>query len=228
MAMVTTHNASEILEVSPGEVRRLSASGTLQPVKIGGRLLFDTNQIQRIKRMHRTAGRAWSTRTAWAAVELLGGKGTALIDQPRTSRLRSQLRDMDALRFHGLARGRCHTSRYHASPRALDRLTALAHPTGVSVLATDGGARRFGMAAVTTEHRFDGYVLGDKVDMAVNRCRLRLDPAGNVTLRALDAAGLADRVLGSDALVSLDLMDSDDVRERAAGREMLDRLLDAL
>ena len=85
-------------------------------------------------------------------------------------------------------------------------------------------ARRFGLAAVEGSQRVEGYLLGD---FEALQTRLRLDPSaeGEVVIRHVPANVDPSALLGTETVVALDLMDSDNVRERAAGREALDRLL---
>lgn len=216
-----------MLGVTQNEIRRLQAHGSLAGQKVGGRLLFETAELNRLQHSERSAGRPWSPSTAWAALELLSGLGTSLIDQPRTSRLKRRLKELSPDQVHWLARGRARVKRFHASPRALSRVVSLALPTGDSALADDDVAIRFGLAEARNDSHFDGYLTAS-LDRAVSSARLREDPSGNVTLRELPTWNLAERVLGSDALIALDLMDSDDVRERSAGRQRIEDLINDL
>lgn len=96
--------------------------------------------------------------------------------------------------------------------------------SGVSALEQEDLARRLGLAA-GEEHRWvDGYLLGD---LEALQSRLRLEPSaeGEVVIRHVPADVDPSRLLGTETVVALDLMDSDDVRERAAGRDALERLL---
>lgn len=227
MELLSTREVADRLRVTQNEVRRLHASESLTGHKVGGRLLFDVDEVRRLQQTERKAGRPWSTRTAWAAVELLNGEQTTLIDQPRVSRLKKRLRGSTAEQVQWLARGRARTQRFHASQRALGRLASLALPTGDAALYDSGIAGRFGMAAPPVKDRFDGY-LTVSLDDAVAQGRLRLDPSGNVILRELPDPNLVDGRVGTDAVIALDLMDSDDVRERSAGRERINELLRAI
>ncbi|XKH58696.1 helix-turn-helix domain-containing protein (plasmid) [Citricoccus nitrophenolicus] len=227
MELVGTREAAEILGVTQNEVRRLHTSDALTGQKISGRLLFDTSELQRLHQSARAAGRPWSERTAWAALELLSGLGTTLIDQPRTSRLKSRLKSLGAEQVHWLARGRARTGRFRASPRAVGRVATMAQATGDSALSNEAVAFRFGLTSACSDSRFDGY-LTDSLDRVISRARLQQDPTGNVILRQLSDMKLAERALGSDALIALDLMDSDDVRERSAGRHKIQELISGL
>lgn len=224
MVMLTTAEVAERLGVSPREVRRLSFSGMLAGQKIGTALVFDSAEVYRFLRQPRRAGRLWSARTAWAALELLGDRSTDLIDQPRRSRLLAKLRDLEPEQFHRLAVNRAKAHRFQASTRAADRLSLSLSPTGVSTVSDERVARRFGLVGVTSEKRVDGYSRGSLEEL-IRQCRLKPESNGNATIRILPEGLDIDHLLGSTPVVAVDLMDSDEVRERASGRDMLKELI---
>lgn len=75
-----------------------------------------------------------------------------------------------------------------------------------------------------TDSRVEGYLIGD---LAALQSRLRLESSagGEVLIRLVPAEVDPSALLEADTLVALDLMDSDDPRERAAGRDVLDGML---
>lgn len=222
--MLTVAQAAERLGVSRHEVHRLVARGDLTAERAGSVFLLHEDELRRRNAVAKGRGRLWSPVTAWAAVELLDGASTRLIDQPRTSRLRARLRTLSAEEVHRLAGRRAATHRFHASSRARSLLEAALRPAGVSVVAQPEAARRFGLTGVEREGRLEGYLEGD-LDCLVRRCRLTSDAGGEVTVRQVPPdLGLGD-VWGCVPLTALDLMDSVDPRERARGRDVLDELL---
>lgn len=224
MAMLTVAQAADRLGVSRHEVHRLVARGDLTAERVGSVFLLHEKELRRRSAVAKGRGRLWSPATAWAAVQLLDGRPTHLIDQPRTSRLTARLRSLSAEEVHRLAGRRATTHRFHAPPRARALLEAALRPAGVSVVAQPEAARRFGLAGVEQDGRIEGYLVGDLTRL-VRRCRLRSDAGGEVTVRHLPSdLGLVD-VWGSVPLTALDLMDSADPRERARGRDVLDELL---
>lgn len=216
-----------VMEISPREVRRLSANGALAGLNSGGVLTFEQTDVYRLMRTPRRAGRIWSPRTAWAALEMLSGWQTTLVDQPRRSRLLAKLRSIDAEQFHRLASNRAKVHRFHASERGLTRLVRYLEPTGISGVADEVRARRFGLAAMPVEDRVEGY-FQDGLEDLIRRCHLKPDPIGNVTIRTTSDLGIIERALGSVPLIAVDLMDSDEVRERARGRDVLEESLRVL
>lgn len=227
MDFLTTVEVAQRLGVSPREVRRLATTGVLTPVKIGTSWTFSDTEVYRLQRQARHPGRLWSARTAWAALELLGGASTELIDQPRRSRLLARLRALEPQQLHRLAGKRTEVHRFHASDRGLSRLSRFVSPTGISAVADQATAQRFGLAGVASEKRVDGYTHVD-LTIVVEKCRLVPDAAGNATVRQLPEGLAVDHLLGTAPVVAIDLMDSDDVRERGSGRDRLKELLDGV
>lgn len=225
MTLLTVREAAERLGVSDRHVRRLAEEGDVPAHRLGESWFIDERALTRRARRAPGAGRTWAPRTAWAAVDLLtGGNGRDFLDQPRISRLRSRLHTLTAVEMHRLAEKRARPHRFHASPRARAKLADALVASGVSALEQTDLARRFGLAAVEGSQRVEGYLLGD---LEALRLRLRLNPSagGEVVIRHMPADVDPSALLDTEAVVALDLMDSDDVRERAAGREALDRLL---
>lgn len=225
--MLTTGEVAARLEVSEREVRRLAARGVLSSRRIGGAHVFDPADVARVARQPRSPGRLWSARTAWAALELLNGRDTDLVDQPRTSRLRKRMRSLDPEQLHRLVTHRSAVHRFHASDRGALRLRQMVTPTGVSSLEEDHVARQFGLVRSGESRRVDGYTPGP-LDDIVRRFRLVLDAGGNATVRVLPVGLKVDHLLGTLPVVAVDLMDSEDVRERSSGRDMLEGLTRAL
>ncbi|GAA1365748.1 hypothetical protein GCM10009596_30210 [Arthrobacter rhombi] len=223
MDLLTTNEVAKVLGMAPAAVRRLASSGRLPSAKIGASLAFEPAGVYRMQREDRKIGRVWSAATAWAAIEMLSGMRTEIIDQPRRSRLAAKIQALDAAEFHRLARQRSAVRRFHASPRASTRLAGLIEPSGVMAVAAASRAARFGLAGVRSESRIEGYWTGRLEDL-LSTVPLRPDAGGNVVIRLAEEAHMK-RAIGTDVLVALDLMDSDDVRERGAGRNVLEEYL---
>ncbi len=97
-------------------------------------------------------------------------------------------------------------------------------PTDVTSIARDTVAGRFGLAGALDEETLERYWAGS-VESLLERIPLANDEAGGVLVRFVDDPGLVSRAVGSDAVIALDLMDSDDIRERGAGRDTLPRVI---
>lgn len=158
-------------------------------------------------------------------MEILNGRQTKLIDQPRRSRLTRQLRSMESTDLHRLARNHSLARRFSAGPRVRSALAGFLAPTGVSSIAEENVADRFGLVGVLDEDRLEGYWTGS-VESLLDQIPLASDESGGVLVRFVDDPELISGTVGSDAVIALDLMDSDDIRERGAGRDTLQRIID--
>ena len=220
MALVTTQQAADRIGVSARHVQRLVAGGHLTAVGPDRIDAGSVAQWQALRGDGRTRG--WEELTAWAAVALLEGRSAPWLGQAQRSRLRSALRTSSGSELAVRARNRAEVLRFHAHPRALDRLAGEVVTSG----ATD---RVAGLSAAPG--RLDGYLERAAVPRLVQRYRLEPDPAGRVVLRATDlpmddVAALADGQ--RQVLAGLDLAGSTGARERSTGTRLLDRALERL
>lgn len=227
MEVFSTAQAAEVLGISPGAFRRLYATGRIPGQKIGGSLAFEPMAVQRLERENRAPGRVWSSATAWAAIQLLSGFHTELIDQPRRSRLTRHLRSINATEFHRLSRKHSNISRYQVTSTLASYLALALRPTGISSLADETTARRFGSAGVAHERRTEGYLTSPLGELVAQWSTLHESGVGNLVIRTTDHPDAMLQLAGADTLIALDLMDADDLRERSSGRKMLDEILAA-
>lgn len=222
MAEMTAADAAEHLQVSQRQVRRLASKHVLKTTRVVGRtLLLDAASVHRLAERVRHNGRPWSPATAWAALALLSGQDAPWMDSAALSRLRHRLRGSRATEVAWLARGRAHVHQMQGWGRDKEGLI----PTGVSALREPRVASLFDLSPA--ERGVDGYVAARHFDDVVTNLGLFDDIEGDVTVRVVpDDAGYAlDRPL--IAAVAVDLSESLDTREAAAGERVLDGLLDA-
>ena len=214
---LTVAEAAVALGVSQRQVRHLAATGALSVLARG---LVSREDVERRAALHSGWGRqAWSQRTAWAALGLLAGAGTGLLDGARTSRLRARLRGLGAAEFVGLARNRADVRRFRVHSSQLEQL-------GQRLVVGERSA--LGLAAVSG--RLDGYVSADALQALVSEFFLSEDREGHAVLRVVAEVGIdLVELIGqrSEVLIALDLAESLDLRERRAGQDGLARLLGA-
>jgi excisionase family DNA binding protein len=220
MALMTTQQAADRIGVSVRHVQRLAAEGAL--VSIGPNRIDAESVAQWMAQRQASRARAWEEPTVWAAVALLEGEPAPWLGQAQRSRLRSSLAGATAVELTARARNRARVHRYHAHPRALDRLAREVIASG----ATDGIG---GLGAASD--RLDGYVDHAALPRLLRRYRLEADPAGSVILRetGMPASVVTELADGRrHVLAGLDLAGSTDARERSTGHRLLERALGAL
>ncbi len=224
MSEMTTIDASRVLGVSQRHVNRLVADGQLDVVrKVAGANLLDPASVQRLGQTVKNRGRVWSESTSWAALALLSGQQGVWLAPSQVTRLKHRLRKMDADDVQYFTRKRATTRRFRLTPGARDRFVAEVVATGTTALEHGNQLREFGLSLA--RRNVEGYVLEEDIESLVEEFSMMHDPEGNVILRGVT---IGDAFIGDTApvaAVAVDLMDSLDIRERAAGRRVLERLL---
>lgn len=219
---VTTEVAAERLGVSQRQVQRLIASGELTGERTaGGAWLVDALALNALARTRPPRGRPWARETAWAALWQLSGLEADWLSVRTASRLSERLRHLDPAELVAACRRRASVHRHRASESFLDDLRGQIVLSGVSATTI----AHFGMSA--DRSRVDGYCPTATLDDLTTRFHLAADDRGNVTLRVVDDldTALLDRSTMPIAVVALDLAESQEPRERAAGLRLLERLL---
>lgn len=220
MEEMTSSAAAEHLKVSERQVERLARGGELTVTRtVGGALLLDAASVLVWGRLDRHQGRPWSAATAWAALALLSGARVDWLSPSALSRLRHRLRNSEASELAWLVRKRAavHRMRGWGDDNGLQR-------TGVSALRDQQIAVLFDLSAI--DRGTDGYVRASDFDAVVAQLGLLQDMAGDVRVRVVpdDAGYKADQRL--TAAVAVDLIESLDTRESAAGLRVLQSLLE--
>lgn len=226
---MTTTEAAKVLGTDVKTVREWVNSGRLPLAGRAGRsFLLDTTSVKRLSVNARHLGRAWESKTAWAAMDLLsGGQAEWMIPQNR-SRLRTALRasTMTASRVHSLARNRSLVHRYRGHQSVAGMITGEVMATGNAAIAANPEvAHRFGLAA--SQARVDGYVGTERAEEIAAGFALTADPDGDIVLRAANLKYVSRDGSTPVAAIALDMMDSLATRERSAGERVLNDLLDA-
>lgn len=212
MALLTLRDAAGRLGVSMRQVQHLVTAGELHKVARG--LVDETSVDRRIAVRGEAHVRAWSERTAWAAVALLQGADAEWMGASQSSRLKGQLRRLDAAGLVVRARNRAQVGRYRAHPSSRRRLLN-------EVVGTQGAHSRLGLAE---SDAVDGYLAATDLEATVQHHGLLRDDTGRVTLRAtqMSLATVRDLATRGVVLAALDLAESLDVRERRAGLTALE------
>jgi len=237
---MSSADAAQVLGVSIRQVQRFVASGQLASRgTIGRNTLLDSASVHRLAAVGTARGRTWKPITVWMAMALLDGRnhiGRTDDERAKVSRLRHRLRHMTADELVRMTRYRADITRWRGSDSFTDELRKRVVATGELALdSRDGGpalARSLGLGVRSWDGHIDGYVRADQLPDLERKFFLAHDSAGNVILRITDAVdALADRNYGFRAampVVALDLADSMDVRQRAAGLRVLTAMMERL
>lgn len=215
MEYVAVPEAARLLGVSTRQVQHLAASGELRVVARG---LVDRTSLDRyLAARPASRRRAWSERTAWAAVALLSVRPAPWLGESQRSRLRATLRGMTADELLGRTRDRARAGWYAGHTSATARLRR-------DVVDTSAGALILGL---TEADRLNGYLATADLAAVTSRHALLSDPGGRIVLRTTTHdLGLVAELAAADVVLSaLDLAESLDPRERQIG---LDGLAGAL
>jgi len=105
--------------------------------RAGRMLLIDRSSVERLALAGTRLGRAWTAKTAWAALALLSGQNPTWVSASEKSRLKSRLRELDADDVYVLARNKDKTHRYRATPDRLAALNDHLIPSGTSAMRDD-------------------------------------------------------------------------------------------
>jgi excisionase family DNA binding protein len=230
MDVLTTDEAAKRLGVSSRRVRALIEQGDLEATRVGRSHLVQAESLARLS-INRASGRSLSARTSWVA--LLSDLGSGDFDEQASSAgmSRSERVRVLAIRqrrvedWSWLARRRATTKRYAIRDAYLTRLLA------------DRRVVRSGLSAIR-EHDVDLTVHTGSAEVYVdqklasdlpNDYLLRADALGAVIVHAVDTDALLGRfgvsAVMTAATVGVDLAESDDMRTRRAGYELLGRVL---
>ena len=187
---------------------------------VAGALLLDGTSVHLRAQMNGGRGRPWSAATAWAALALLSGECVDWLTAPAMSRLRHRLRSSDASELAWMVRRRAVVHRMQGWGDDTGLLS-----TGISALRDSAMSALFDLTSV--DRGTDGYIRASNFSAVASSLGLVESQSGDVRVRVVsdDAGYTVDHTL--IAAVAVDLMsDSLDARESAAGRRVLQGLLD--
>lgn len=219
---MTTLEAAEELETTRAMVHKLLNNGSLLAAGRAGRLiLIDSASVQRYRNRRSLMGRRWNAETAWAALKIIEGGIPRLMDSTARYRLKQRLKIMDPAELAAVVGTKDQVQRYRIAPADIPRAAGCLLPTGTTALNDSAVADRFGLADARTDV-LEGYLDTFSAAKLVNELSLVEDPAGNVIMHIVDDA--FEGPCTPDAAIAVDLMESLNSRERAAGENMLEEI----
>ncbi len=229
--MVTVSEVAARTGLSERRVRALIAAGAMPATKVGARYLLDDRDVDAFVTHDRPAHvRAFAPRVAWAAASLLDGVSPVWLGADERSRLRARLASAD---------GSPGVWRAWTARLASTRTTLRASAGQVEALLVDADVVRSGRSASNlVTDPLVGPVgaqvwvrTGEDVERLRSSLGLLRSASGNVTVSVPSVAGLpalgADGVNAFRLVVATDLLAQGEAREGAAGRALLEALVDS-
>ncbi|WP_427019370.1 helix-turn-helix domain-containing protein (plasmid) [Pseudarthrobacter sp. P1] len=221
---MTTLQASERLGITQVSVRQLVHNGQLSTAGTAGRtILLDRASVERLAAAGTRRGRAWTAKTAWAALGLLSGQNPTWITASEKSRLKSRLRELDADAVCILARNKDKTTRFRATQDGLTALTDHLIASGASAMRDQATAETFGMSGGSGIA--EGYVMAGDARALADAFGMVEDADGNAIIHEVDLTDPFAEGRAPIAAIAVDLMASLATRERSAGRRVINELL---
>jgi hypothetical protein len=223
---ITSRQAAEQLGVTQQRVQTLFAAGDLRGRMVAGRLVIDSADIQARLLRRPGRGRPLAARVAWGMLWELSGEGAHWLAPSERSRLRTNIRKLNAEEVVLRVRRRATLRQYRILPTYVDRIAAneacvAGGVSGASAVGADIVA--IGFAEVyTAKPTVDRLVTQYAMTEAGNEADI------NVNLRILDddlAFLLSGITHMPSAVVACDLMESPEPRTRRAGTRLLVDLL---
>lgn len=216
---MTVAQAADALALSAHQVRALAASGEIEASKLDSRtILCDAASVVRYKLIFQGKGRPLSAEIAFSALGALSGKPVEGLSYQAQRRLRQKLLSIDAKNLVWQARRRKTTKHYYCDesffPKLADRISL------------SGGSALDGFDLTSSASKLEGYAERVALKRIVDRFFLEEDPQGNVSIHVCDKNPWADAKTMPFAVVASDLAESLNTRERDAGLDCLERLLD--
>ncbi|ASN21746.1 helix-turn-helix domain-containing protein [Arthrobacter sp. YN] len=221
---LSTAEAADRLGITQVSVRQLVESGRLTVVgRVGRSILLDRASLERLSAVGTRRGRAWTAKTAWAALALLSGQNPTWISSSEKSRLKSRLRQLDAAAVCTLARHKDRISRYRATRDALDRLSHYLIASGATAMRDESTAETFGLTGGSGIA--EGYVMAGDAKALADSLGLVEDPSGSAIIHEVELEEPFAEGRAPVAAIAVDLMGSLATRERSAGQRVIEELL---
>lgn len=221
---MTVADVVDKLGITRASVHDLVRSGQLVASGQAGRtLLIDRSSVERLSMSGTRRGRAWTAKTAWAAIALLSSQNPSWITASEKSRLKSRLRQLDADAVCVLARNKDRTIRYRATADGLAALNGHLIASGASAMRDESTAETFGMSG--GGGIAEGYVMAGDAAVLADAFGLVEDPAGNAIIHEVELTEPFVDGKTPVAAIAVDLMGSLATRERSAGQRVINGLL---
>jgi excisionase family DNA binding protein len=213
--------AAARLGVSARRVYDLAKAHRLQSVRVGGRLLIESDSIESLVGGGERVGRPLSPRRAWGLILLAGGEDPRALDAVTKSKLRRMLRERDVWSMRARLSSRAKRQDLRAHPSDLRRIEGEHDVVRTGPRVAAGAGIPLVAAAATPEY----YVDARTADRLINRYRLSSTSDPNVILRIVpdEVWPWLSRAVAPRVAIALDVAEDRDARSRDAAQSLLAR-----
>jgi len=220
----TTKQAAEYLGVTRHEIARLVHAGILNACRSAGdAFLIDVVSLHDYAQLNKGKGRPFSTSVAWGALWHLSKLDVDWLTYQQSRRLKMRLDEIDADTLLWAVRNRARMSRF-----SLDE-SLLSHAKKELVLTGGSTSNLSSFGLTNNPGGLEGYIMEDDVLDFLARFRASSNEKPNFLLRVIDdntPTQVAATKKMPVAVVAADLASSLVSRERSAGRDKIEELLD--
>ena len=217
--MMTTAQAAEALDVGVHNVGRLVREGEFSCIRTAGdAMLIPSIEVQKYAQLRQGRGRPLAPTIAMAALWELSGVRADWLDYSQARRLRMRLAAVSAVDLVWQARKRARVLTFRCDSSFLNTAANMV------ALSCRSCLDEFGL--VSDADVLEGYVRADSLDVVINACFMVPDSAGNVVLHVAEWMPENVGAAMPIAVSAADLAASLDTRERSAGLEALEGMLD--
>lgn len=217
-------DAASELGLSEQRVRALLADGSLEGQKVAGRWFVFPESISRMQLHRNVRGRQLSSSNAWAFLLAASGHDPDWLSPWDRSRLQDRLRS-DWQRWIPRLRNRAQVVRVRAHPGSLRKL----HSDRRLVLSGASAAKNRDVDVIGREE-LEAYVRKRDFRALIRHYKLESSSRPNLILHVVDGEWPFPENLreAPQAVVAVDLIESENARSRRAGNALFNRLNRAL
>jgi hypothetical protein len=223
---ITSRQAAEQLGITQQRIQTLFATGDLRGRMVAGRLVVDSGDIQARLLRRPGRGRPLAARVAWGMLWDLSGERANWLAASERSRLRTNIRNLNAEDVVLRVRRRATLHRCRILPTYVEGLAA--DPACVAGGVSAASAVGADIVAIGFAEVYTARPTHDRLLTKYAMIQAATDADINVNMRVLDddlTFLLSGRTHMPGAVVACDLMESPEPRTRRAGTLLLGDLL---
>lgn len=216
---VAALQAAERLGISRRRVYDLVRAQKLAFVRVGGRLLVDSDSVESLADAGERVGRPLSPRRAWGLILLASGEDPRALDVVTRSKLRRMLRERNLWSMRARLSRRAAPKALRAHPSDLRRIDQEPH----LVRTGPRFAANVGISLIAPDTAAAYYVDAKTAASLIGKYRLAESSDPNVILRIVpdEVRGWLSHPVAPRVAVALDVAEERDARSRAAAEAAL-------